>query len=330
MIIPPRIANKHSNVRPYIEAIKPRVREVLTDYCEGKGYAFLSRIKTIDSIAEKIETGRYQSWSDLDDLFACTIIIPSLLEEEQVIQYLESVFEKVALRKRGTTLKSPDVFRFDATRFIGRLILPAHLDKPTPVHQIQFEVQIRTAFEHAWSIATHALTYKGEKIDWRLLRLTAQMKAAVEQLDYLILGFEESAQLIQEQTWPEVEARRTIAEFFKHKVQEGAIPDELTPKDWTRFSDNFFNLLRSSSWADGKRPERIIREGLEKIELALGMLSPASVPRSISLLQISLGILTDAGLMAPPLRRFYPLITPELETLYPSVKNYSSFFEYDK
>lgn len=54
-------------------------------------------------------------------LLATVIIIPSIIYEPQILKFLESSFLKVEIKKRGSTLKSPDVFRFDATRFIGKL-----------------------------------------------------------------------------------------------------------------------------------------------------------------------------------------------------------------
>lgn len=330
MIIPARILKQHTNSVPYISALKSRVRDVLMNYCEERGYAFISRVKSIDSLAEKIETGRYQRWSDLDDQFACTIIIPTLLDENDVIKFLESVFVPVNIKKRGSSLKPPDAFRFDATRFIGKLIPLAYVTSPEPIYDILFEVQVRSAFEHAWSVATHALTYKGNIIDWRLLRLTAQLKAAVEQLDSLILGFEESAKYIGEQEWPEVEAKKAISDYFKDKVDSALIPDELSPKDWSRFSDNFYNLIRSSPWSRGKKLEVAVKQALEEIDTVFGGMSIAMMPRSVSLLQLVIGILTSASIVIPPLYKYHALITPELELLYPSVKSLSANFQYDE
>ena len=69
---------------PHIEAVAQEVRATLQTFCEEKGYAFQSRIKSLDSLAEKIECGRHSIWWELDDLFACTIIIPTLNEESSV------------------------------------------------------------------------------------------------------------------------------------------------------------------------------------------------------------------------------------------------------
>src|SRR5258707_1221668 len=113
MIIPAILSQKFVFYQPIVNIIAVKVRETLSNYCDQKGYAFMSRIKTLESLAEKIETGRFQKWSELDDLFACTIIIPTLSQEDEVADFCKSTFPFIRMIKRGKTLKAPDVFRFD-------------------------------------------------------------------------------------------------------------------------------------------------------------------------------------------------------------------------
>jgi hypothetical protein len=99
-----------------------------------------------------------------------------------VIDFLGRAFNQVVVRGRNDTRKPPDVFRFEATRFIGMLHRPAGTDPKEPLFNLAFEVQVRSAFEHAWSVTTHELVYKSQSVDWKRMRLAAQLKAAVEQL----------------------------------------------------------------------------------------------------------------------------------------------------
>ena len=86
-------------------------------------------------------------------------------------------------------------------------------------------------------------------VDWRRLRLAAQLKAAVEQLDSLVLAFEESVGHIESHHWPEIAARTKIVDFYTKLVEDGKIPHELAPKDWSRFAENVWNLLRATRQA---------------------------------------------------------------------------------
>jgi ppGpp synthetase/RelA/SpoT-type nucleotidyltranferase len=78
MFVSTSLRQRYEMALPQIEAAASEVRTTLLTFCEEKGYAFQSRVKSVDSLAEKIECGRYPIWWDLDDLFACTIIIPTL------------------------------------------------------------------------------------------------------------------------------------------------------------------------------------------------------------------------------------------------------------
>ncbi len=225
--------------------------------------------------------------------------------------------------------QSPDVFRFDATRFIGSLRSPPGVDGAEPLYSLRFEVQVRTAFEHAWSAATHALVYKSGSVDWKRLRMAAQLKAAVEQLDTLVLAFESSAELITEHPSPDVAVKTAVVTKFKSLCDQGVIPADAEPKDWSRFADNFTALIRAGF--------RGARHALPaKTEAALDIVSGElrklgkSLPRSVSLLQLVLGILAEAGWLQLPLQEYSAMITPELEDLFPRVKTITGAFKFDE
>ena len=78
------------------------------------------------------------------------------------------------------------------------------LNNQLNIYNITFEIQVKSAFEHAWAVSTHDLVYKSPEIDWKRLRLAAQIKANVEQLDTLILAFEQTSAIIQENHSPDL------------------------------------------------------------------------------------------------------------------------------
>jgi len=326
MITSARILNKYRSVEPYLEIIRKRVRDSLLVLCEEEGYALVAaRIKTLESVSEKVETGRFDGWSKLDDLVAATIVIPTLAHERSVVEFLKGSFQEVVIRPRGSALKAPDVFRFDCTRFIGRLRSPDE-NARSPIHDIPFEVQVRSAFEHAWSVTTHALTYKSPDVNWNKLRLAAQLKAAVEQLDTLVLSFEDTMKYIESSVWPEVAAKAELKAFFARHVAEGQIPIELTPKDWSRFTDNVFGLVASRG--DRPRPNVVVEVVRKDFEAELAAIGPRGVPLSISLWQLTFASLFKGGSISTSLKNHWPLVTPELEDLYPALRGFSPRFDY--
>jgi ppGpp synthetase/RelA/SpoT-type nucleotidyltranferase len=327
MIVPLKVQQLFDDASPYVTELSKRVTETLFSYCGRKGYAFSFRPKTIESLAEKIETGRFKRWTDIDDLFACTIVIPTLREESEAIEFLRSAFYEERFRARNSTHKSPDVFRFEASRFIAKLHRPANLDPAEPLFNLTFEVQVRTAFEHAWSVTTHELVYKSPCVDWKRMRLAAQLKAAVEQLDSLILAFDQSAGYITAHHWPEIAARATIADFYSKQVEIGKIPPELAPKDWSRFAENVYSLLKSAQQSRQVDMQTVVTSALSIIQKEVDNLSSSQIPRSISIFQFTLGVLRKEKVINNKLHNFYPMITSELGELYPDVKSIQPRFE---
>lgn len=321
MIIPPTVDRKHRLVRPYIDLVAKKVREAVQTYCERNGFAYVGRIKGIESLAEKIESGRFRSWGELDDLFACAVIIPTLAEEAEVIEWLGRAFSVVQLRHRGTTRKDPSTFRFDATRFCGTLRREHYQESSPQVLSVKFEIQIRTAFEHAWSVTTHALAYKSNSVDWRTARLAAQMKAAVEQLDQLVMAFAHNAAVIIEHPWPELESRSKIDAFFREMMEAKDLPEEVVPLSWGRFCENVSSLIKASVPNGFQRDiSQEVDRALEIVRDQTDSLAAETFPRSLSLFQVCLGSLARGGFIERPLHRFSPLVSAELVALYPECR----------
>lgn len=327
MIIPPAVKQKHTLVERYVSEVAARVQDVMMALCHERGYAYLGRTKDPESLSEKIETGRFACWDDLEDLFACSVIVPSLSDEPFVLDRLRAAFVEVVCKQRGTTSKDPSVFRFDATRFVGRLRPESVPGASDEMLAVRFEVQVRSAFEHAWSVTTHALAYKSSSVDWRHLRLAAQLRASIEQLDQVVLGFEQTAGFIAEQDWPEVKARQRIRAFFASLVDRGVLPSEVVPNSWGRFSENLLALIRSSEEKRIDNLESCVQKVLGVIQAEVEATLHESFPRSISLLQFCIGAMAKQGILARPMRRFVPLITGELRDLYPDTKKLGAGFD---
>jgi hypothetical protein len=75
---------------------------------------------------------------------------------------------------------------------------------------------------------------------------------------------------------------------------------------------------------------RYVQHCLKILFDELEQLGTQRIPLSISLLQLTFGVLSDCGLLKPPLREFYPLITDELVTFYPSVVIFDRRFDFEQ
>jgi ppGpp synthetase/RelA/SpoT-type nucleotidyltranferase len=283
------------------------------------------RVKKTESVVEKIETGRFSSWSDLDDWVACSIVIPTRREEVEVAAFLKSIFNVYNVRSRRDARTPPDTFRFDSTRVLARLIPPPGLPLPPAPseYDIGFEVQIRTAFEHAWSVATHTLTYKSQTIDWKRLRVTAQLRASIEQLDQLILSYDSVVEDVDPRYWKDVKDGQVVTDFILRNVEGGKIPTELLPAAPSRTAQSLLTLLST------QQPEVKLKKALRCLQDEIDKLGPDGIPRSLSLFQFALGVFLSKGVISPPFGTFVCHVTPELLILYPATSNIDRTFDYE-
>jgi ppGpp synthetase/RelA/SpoT-type nucleotidyltranferase len=322
MIISPPIRQEYNRINPYVQILYTNVRSIILNYCSLKNFAFTDRIKTIDSLSEKIETGRFRKWSDIEDFYAATIIIPNLNIEKEVIVFLQTTFDKIELKKRGDTLKSPDVFRFESTRFIGRL---KQSGEQTELSKINFEIQIKTAFEHAWSVSTHSLVYKANDIDWKLLRIASQLKSSVEQLDVIVSSAKQMNSNIIEHKWPEINIKKHILDQTNEFLKNLNVPEELKPKDSSRFSENLYSFFYPYI-KDSKKPFKLLEPFFLEANNFANTLEKEKFPRSISLIQYFIGVADSLNYNFEN-EKYVPLITPEMETIFPKVKKLKKRFE---
>ncbi len=320
MIVDPRIRTAYNNELNSYKYLLNIIDQTLLSYSKKKNFAYSSRIKTIESISEKIDTGRFKTWDEIDDKIACTIIIPNQRYVDEVINYLSKVFIKENIRIPKETFKDPSVFRFGNVIFVGKL-MPIN-DVSFPIYNIPFEVQIKTAFEHAWSVATHDLTYKSSDIEWSLLRLAATLKSNVEQLDMIILGAKENSKNIPEHQWPEITVKIELLKFYQNLFTKGIIPDELLPKDFNRIIDSIYNLIKSKLdiWKPRKW-KKDLKDILDKIEEGMKKLGNPSFPLSITIYQATLGVLLSEKIIdSIEISQKTILLSEIFSSIFPDIK----------
>jgi hypothetical protein len=311
---PESVRQAFARVEPLLQEVGRYVRETLEPYCRKQGYIFIDRQKTVESLAEKLEGGRIPRWSKLDDLYACTVVVPTAPHEEGVLRKLDASFERDRVRTRSDARKAPDVFRFDGARWYGRLAEESAAERQPGTGDQLFEVQVVTAFEYAWIAVTHDLVYKDDTVDWRRLRLAAQLKAAVEQIEVLIGAFDTASGVVQESPWPETETKTLIVDRCKLLVTDGQIPETLTPESWRRFADNTFALVRTYE-RDSYRVGEAVAELLATIETDLRGADPLELPLSGSLFQYVVSVVAREDTRGS-LENFVVVPSRELSDLY--------------
>ena len=213
----------------------------------NKKWHYFGRVKGEVSYALKIEKEQNLDPYNLEDFFACTIVV----ENYDMIQKAEKfITEFCEIKKRkpkrdNFTSKRPDSFPFDNLRLLVRF---KH-DKRMPENYesnmlsgITFEIQIKTFLQHAWDIASHDLIYKGKEISWPKRRVAYQLKAMLEHAEISIYEIEKikTSSMINKHH-KKIDRMNEIKDLLIKKWDEAQLPDDLT-----RLSGNVNMLLKKS------------------------------------------------------------------------------------
>ena len=231
------------------------------------------------------------------------------------ISFLDAAFLRSELRERNSTKKAPDVFRFDSTRWIGRISEGVAVTLAPGAESVLFEVQVPTVFEHAWAVVTHDLVYKSDDIDWRKARLAAQLKASVEQLELFIAAFEQNVDFVPRSAHPVTDAKAELIAGMKSRLAAGRMTAELAPRSWSRFAENVFSLVTSYT-PDERRKPAAMAALQESIEQLLDTDDRFVDLRSGSLFQVFLGHVAGGAVDGASIDSFVVVDSDELRDFH--------------
>lgn len=199
------------------------------------------RIKTLESFAQKVETGRFSKEEIFEDMFACRIVVDNINEVNKLKEIIKKTFKCIITKPmtNKSTHKKPEEFPFDDLRLYCKWTdTPKRPDEET-IKDLIFEIQIKTYLQHAWGIATHSLIYKGSEMNWKLHRIAFQVKAILEHAEISIGSAEELAKTDllprENKEFKQYEQIRKILEYYWN--------NDTLPKDKNRLIQNICNVL---------------------------------------------------------------------------------------
>lgn len=176
--IPTSVRNSFAHQKRVADLLKAEFDQLLNK--RPGDWHVTSRVKSEDSFVEKLQTGRVRDQNKMEDMFAATIVVPnrpSLAAAETFVRELMVVDER---RPAVGPIKSEaSNFRFDDIRLYGHLRAPEDLPVG-PIHEMTFEVQVKTFMQHAWAVATHDTVYKTDRTSWARSRMAYQIRALLE------------------------------------------------------------------------------------------------------------------------------------------------------
>jgi hypothetical protein len=236
-----------ASVRVLFEDLSPRYAKLqtcvdaLVQSQKERRWHYESRLKTEESFALKLETGRELRPEQPEDFFAGTLVVENHTRVVEAERFACDLFTKVERRPQRSDVTPLPAYSFDfddLRLYVAWKDDPAQ--KPTGLHGLLFEFQIKTFLQHAWSIATHDLVYKTDDVNWATSRIAYQVKAALENAELSI-----------------AEARRLTDATMLHKMDRASDEIQTTikelrnrwtadqlPKDLRRLAQNVMEMAR--------------------------------------------------------------------------------------
>jgi len=241
MKIPGSVRTLYAEQRPRYDRLKDQVDARLRSLAARRNWHYESRVKTELSMALKLESGRVPDPKQVEDFFACTLVVRNLSEISDAETQIRALFDLKERRPRSAdwTHKCANAFPFDDLRlYVGwkdDQALP-----PSGLAGTRFEVQVKTFLQHAWGIATHDLIYKTDDVSWSRQRIAYQVKAMLEHAE---VSIQEADRLAQTATLCKTQQdTQELAEIIS--VLKDNWDSDLLPPDLSRLADNTRTVMR--------------------------------------------------------------------------------------
>ena len=257
MKIPKYIRDLHVRQNEIYSRLKVEVDKFMESNKEPSWH-YVSRLKSIESFALKIETGRVKP-DEIEDFFACTLAVENLGAVSKAETMVKKRFKLQERRPKfdSYTTKPSDSFRFDDTRLYVRW-RDSLSSRPSGLEGLLFEVQIKTFLAHAWSVATHDLTYKTDEKSWPKERIAFQVKAMLEHAEISIAEAQKLSEspLLDKTDRVSNQVSRIIGMMNKLWPD----PNISLPHDRKRLAENINNLINSIDIKYEQLEEIIVKE----------------------------------------------------------------------
>lgn len=232
MIVSSDLEEAVDRIKPVLQQMQSMIDNLLSPLATNlKGYYEKARIKSLESIAAKVEkdSPKFASqylFKELEDLLASTVVLSSQMRikefEEQIIRYCDIV------ERKSERQDIPEQFFYDDRHLILKFRKDYYAVQENPVvGEIKFEVQIKTHLQFALSKWSRE-TYKTSKLSWNLARLISQTRALVDLADAALARIEDG--LLKENEIVEFRKfsyQNSLIELIKSKLNEIQLPDDM-------------------------------------------------------------------------------------------------------
>jgi len=231
-MIPAAVATRVATLRPHVEQLLDLLENRLRADLAGVDFISIKgRPKSPDSVFEKLQTGKYSSINELNDLAALTVVV---LHRREVAITMEAIKQSgLQIVDEPISELAPSDLRYHEPKLIVKAPV-AVADRNPELADLVAEIQVTTALQHALDMTTHDFDYKGRTYSWTNFRLVAQLRGTLELIDGMIDD-------IEHVDLPSYDGAGVPAEFdFASSVLDvltRRFDDEALPDDRRRLAD---------------------------------------------------------------------------------------------
>ncbi len=172
----------------YLGEVERLIQRLIDQESIQLAFPISGRLKKLDSIIEKHESGRFKikkTTTELEDLVGLRIVVLFPENKDIIINTLKRELKCIKERNFDSEV---DKFAYSSTHLVLKIPEGWKGVPPWNEHtEKRIEVQIRTLSEHIWAETSHTLFYKGEEnipkaIKRDLHRLSALLEIADDKL----------------------------------------------------------------------------------------------------------------------------------------------------
>ncbi|MEU4367350.1 GTP pyrophosphokinase [Micromonospora chersina] len=199
------VVEEYRSARGFYESLTNRLRILVEDLLAGEGKEVVqieARAKDVESFAEKLSR-RGKNYEDplrqITDLVGIRVITYYREDVETVGKVVEENFDiDYGNSQNKAELLDPDRFGYSSVHFVASLKSDrCALGEWKAYSGIKFEIQIRTALQHAWAAVNHKVDYKSaNELPAPLQRQLYRLSALFEMADEEFSRIRESAEKI--------------------------------------------------------------------------------------------------------------------------------------
>ncbi|HIU12455.1 MAG TPA: hypothetical protein IAD15_00040 [Candidatus Fimiplasma intestinipullorum] len=186
---------------------------------------FAIRIKSEETLRKKIMyKHKYHRIEDITDVVACRLITLFESDLDLIVKLLFENFDVVEfLDKRQKQQDDHVGFGYNSIHMIVRFTKErCALVEYAPYRDIYFEIQLRTALQHAWAEVEHGLGYKNEyEIPSEIRRRLNRLSASLELLDEEFVRINEDIQVYNQSLEREEKVLKT--DINRHSLETYAL-----------------------------------------------------------------------------------------------------------